>query len=177
MKRWFLAAVLVVLVLAFGFLKQGVHKSSMTEEEQQQAAQEAQKAQADKAEAAAKKTTAPAVSAAPGADDPPAEEVVGDPATAKHHIQVGWIYEDTDAVNSDKLKAVLSVIRTFALQSGGAVSAVIVDADVPAEDRSPAAQGVTDMGVEMDGQSVYDQNPSGTAPGALAAALQGAIKP
>lgn len=177
MKRWFLGAVLVVLVLAFGFLKQGVHKSSMTEDEQQQAAQEAQKAQADKAEAAAKKTAASAASAAPGADDPPSEEVVGDPATAKHHIQVGWIYSDTDAVDVSKLKAALGEVRTFALQSGGACSVVFVDLDVPAEDRSPAAKGVTDLGVEVDGQNIYDQNPAAAAPGTLAAALQGAIKP
>lgn len=177
MKRWFTGAVLIVLVLAFGFLKQGVHKSSMTEDEQQQAAQEAQKAQADKAEASAKKTAASAASAAPGADDPPAEEVIGDPATAKHHIQVGWIHNDTDVVDANKLKAALGEVRAFTLQSGGACSVVLVDLDVPAEDRSPAAKGVTDLGVEVDGQSIYNENPSDAAPGTLTTVLQGAIKP
>ncbi len=170
MKRWFLAAVLVVLVLAFGFLKQGVHKSSMTEEEQQQAAQEAQKAQADKAPA--KKAAVPAASAAPSPDALPAEQTIADPATAKHHITVGWVYENTDVVDTGKLKAAFGEVRAFVLQGGGASSVVIVDLDVPTEDRSPAGQAVTSLGVEVDGQSVYDQNPSEAAPGTLTAALQ-----
>ena len=177
MKRWFLGAVLVILVVAFGFLTQGVHKSSLTEDQETQMAQDAQKAQDEKAKAAAAK---PATATAPGpdsADTPPAEEVVGDPTTAKHHIEVGWIYDDTNAVDAAKLTAALAEVRTFAQKSGGTASAVLVDLDVPTEDHSPAAQGVVDLGVDVDGSSVYAQNPSEAAPGALTAALQGAIKP
>lgn len=182
MKRWFLGAVLVILVAAFSFLSQGMHKSSLTEDQETQIAQDAQKAQEAKAKGAAAKPVAAPPQASPAADaspdtTPPAEDVVGDPATAKHHIEVGWTYEDTDVVNSDKLKAALAEVRTFAQKSGGTVSAVIVDLDVPTGDRSPAAQGVVDLGVNVDGQSVYAQNPSNAAPGTLAAALQGAIKP
>lgn len=173
MKRWFLGAVLVILVVAFGFLTQGVHKSSMTEDQEQQAAVDAQKAQADKTKEAAAKQPAPAT-----ADTTlPAEEVIGDPATAKHHIEVGWIYEDTDVVSADKLQSALAEARTFAQKSGGTVSAVLVDLDVPTEDRSAAAQGVVDLGVDVDDNSIYTQNPSDAAPGALTAALQGAAKP
>lgn len=181
MKRWFLGAVLIILVVAFGFLTQGVHKSSLTEDQEQQLAQEAQKEQADKAkDAAAKQPAAPASPAAPVSADTatlPAEEIIGDPATAKHHLEVGWVYEDTDVVNSDRLKAALAEARTFAQKSGGAVSAVIVDLDVPAEDRSPAAQGAANLGVSLDGNSVYAQNPAEAAPGALTAALQGTATP
>lgn len=181
MKRWFWAALLVILVVAFAFLKQGVHRSSLTGDQEQRMMQEAQKAQADKAKEAAKQAAAtpPAPPAANASPDTtlPAEEVVGDPATAKHHIEVGWIYEDTDVVDAGKLKAALAEVRDFAQKSGGTVSAVLVDLDVPAEDRSPAAQEVVDLGAEMDGQSVYDKNPSAAAPGALTATLQRAVKP
>ena len=176
MKRWFLGAVLVILVVAFGFLTQGVHKSSLTEDQETQMAQDAQKAQDEKAKAAAAKpATAPAT--APGPDSPPAEEVVGDPTTAKHHIEVGWIYDDANAVDAAKLTAALAEVRTFAQKSGGTASVVLVDLDVPTEDRSPAAQGVVDLGMDVDGSSVYAQNPSDAPPGALTAALQGAVKP
>ncbi len=182
MKRWFLGAVLVILVAAFGFLSQGVHKSSLTEDQETQIAQDAQKAQDAKAKEAAAKpvgATPPVSAAADASPDTtlPAEEVVGDPATAKHRIEVGWIYEDTDVVNSGNLKAALGEVRTFAQKSGGTVSAVMVDLDVPTEDRSPAAQNVVDLGVDLDGNSVYGQNPSAAAPGTLGAALQAAIKP
>ncbi len=188
MKRWFLGAVLVILVVAFGFLTQGVHKSSLTEDQETQMAQDAQKAQDEKAKAAAAKVAAvkpvvtSAPSAAPGsdnnsADSPPAEEIVGDPATAKHHIEVGWIYDDTNAVDASKLIAALDEIRTLTRKSGGTASAVLVDLDVPTEDRSPAAQGMVDLGVDVDGSSVYAQNPGDAPPGTLTAALQSAIKP
>ena len=179
MKRWFVGAVLIILVVAFGFLTQGVHKSSLTEDQETQMAQEAQKAQeAKEKEAAAKPAGAPASDAASTPIDTlPAEEVIGDPATAKYHIQVGWIYNNTDVVNSDKLKAALAEVRTFAQKSGGTTSAVLVDLDVPIEDRSPAAQGVVDLGVDVDDSSIYAQNPSEAVPSTLMAVLQGAIKP
>lgn len=177
MKRWFLGAVLIILLIAFSFLKQGVHKSSMTDD-QEQAAQAAQQAQQNsKAKAAATKQAAiPAAEAAATAPIP-AEEIVGDPATAKHHVEVGWIYTAADVVNSDKLQAALAEVRTFAQRSGGTVSAVLVDVDVPTEDRSPAAKGVMDLGVDVDGNSVYANNPSEAPPGALTTTLNGAIKP
>ena len=176
MKRWFSVAILIILVVAFGFLKQGVHKSSLTDDQEQQIAQEAQKAQAEKA--AKDAATSKAVGkpdTAPEADVLPAEEVIGNSATAKHRIQVGWIYAAGDAVNQNALQSALAEVRTFAQQSGGGTSAVLVDLDVPAEDRSPAARGVTDLGVDMDGQSVYPQNPSTAPPGTLTALLNKAI--
>lgn len=180
MKRWFSVALLIILVAAFVFLKQGVHKSSLSDDQAQQIAQDAQKAAA--AKAAAAKPAAPVAPASHAADASPDttlpfEEVVGDPATARHHIEVGWIYEDTDVANADKLKAALGEVRTFAQKSGGTVSAVIVDLDVPDEDRSPAAQGVVDLGVTMDGESIYAQNPSNAAPDTFTAALNSADKP
>ncbi len=182
MKQWFLGAVVLILVAAFGLLSHGMYKSSLTEDQETQIAQDAQKAQDAKAKEAAARQAAAAPPAPPAANASPdttllAEEVIGDPATAKHHIEVGWVYQDTDVVNSDKLGADLGEVRTFAQKSGGTVSAVLVDLDVPIEDRSPAAQGVVDLGVDVDGQSVYAQNPSNAAPGALTAALQGAVKP
>ncbi len=181
MKRWFWAALLIILVVAFVFLKQGVHRSSLTDAQEQQMAKEAQIAQADKAEAAAKQAAAthpasPTTDASPDTTLP-AEEVIGDPATARHHIEVGWIYEDTDVVNSGKLKAALAEVRTFAQKNGGTVSAVMVDLDVPTEDRSPAARSVTNLGVEVDGISIHAENPSLPPATALTEVLSSTIKP
>lgn len=182
MNRWFVISGLVILVLALGLLTQGVRKAAPTEAQAQQDAQAAQQAKAKQNPPplpnppAPKASPAEAPAAASGAAGPPAEETVGDPVKARHHIEVGWIYEEGSAPNADKLNATLDEVRQLARKSGGSISAEIVDLDMPAEDRSPAAQGVTDLGVTVDGQTVSDGNPADAAPGSLAAALGGAIR-
>ena len=54
----------------------------------------------------------------------------------------------------------LQAIRDYVKQSGGTVSAEIVDLDVPVEDRTPAAQAVTSLGIRMDGHPLFGGNVS-----------------
>ena len=60
--------------------------------------------------------------------------------------------------------------------SGGSVSAEIVNTDVPASDRSPAAQAVAGNGVFVDGKPVVAGNLSATPPPQVIGAVQAATK-
>ncbi|MDQ2800221.1 MAG: hypothetical protein M3Y13_11335, partial [Armatimonadota bacterium] len=111
-------------------------------------------------EAQQKAVTAQATPTGPETILPP-EETPGNPVTAKHHIEVGWIYDETNLKSPETLVVPLQTIRDFVKQQGGTVSAEIVDLDVPNEDRSPAARTVTDLGVRIDDAYSYTNNFSG----------------
>lgn len=152
MNRLYLIAGVLILIVALVFLSQGIKKASPTDEDlQQQAQQEAQKEQQQKTPPAPSAPTKPSLAASSVL---PAEETVGNPAAAQHHIQVGWVYDEADQKSPELLTGPLGAIREYVNRSGGKVSAEIADLDVPAEDRSPAAQAVTDLGVSLDGNPV-----------------------
>jgi hypothetical protein len=154
MNRLYLIAGVLILIVALVFLSQGIKKASPTDEElQQQAQQDAQKVQKK-----APPAPVPVKPALTASSVLPAEEMVGNPATAQHHIQVGWIYDEADQKSPEILTGPLGVIRDYVNKSGGADSAEIVDLDVPTEDRPPAAQAVTDLGVSVDGNPVLPGN-------------------
>ncbi len=154
MNRLFLIVGIVILIAALAFLNQGIKKASPTDADLEQQAQQA--AQAKSQPAAAPAANASQQSAL--TDALPAEETVGNPATAQRHIQVGWVYDEANQANPEILKGPLQAIRDYVNRSRGGVSAEIVDLDVPAEDRSPAAQAVRDLGVAVDGQPVMPGN-------------------
>ena len=163
MKRGLVAAALIFLAAALVFLNQGLNKSAVPEHEEQEQSQQTPRQ--------------PSTPVDPNAILPP-EETDGDPATAKHHIQVGWVYDADSQQRPETLAGPIQAIRDYVKQSGGTVSAEIVDLDVPLEDRSPAAQAVTDMGLHVDNQYMYGGNIS-SAPfptDQIMHALDGAIK-
>lgn len=102
----------------------------------------------------------PSASAAPlpTTDPIPAETSIGNPATAKYHILVGWVYNETYQQDPASLQTALSEILKFAQSRSADVALEIVNLDVPAEDLSPAAQQVTQVGVTVDGKPVVNIN-------------------
>lgn len=146
MNRLLVGVGLVALIAALVFLNQGVKKSAVPEQDE------------DAPQSQTKVPTTPVNAAAAL----PAEETVGNPATAKHHITVGWIYTEASYSHPEGLAVPLQAVRDVVKNSGGTASAEIVDMDVPAEDRSPAARAVTALGLSVDGKVLFDGNPGDT---------------
>jgi hypothetical protein len=148
--------VILVLIAALSFLSKGMNSNARPdhdEDEQQQS----------QAKDPPKPTPPPAANGAPvaaGTDPIPAEEQIGDPATAKHKIVVGWTYTPENQAATQNLSQTIAAVKKIAQDSHGAVSVQVVNVDVPAADRSPAAQSVSDVGIMVDGKSVgLDDNP------------------
>lgn len=169
MNRFMVIAGLVILGTAVVFLGRGVNQNAVPEPGEDAPPKQSQPKQSPPG------TPLPGAAGSPGAvTRDPAEETVGDPATAKRHFLVGWVYDEANEAKPETLAAPLQAVRDYVGRGGGTVSAEIVDLDVPQEDRSPGAQAVTDLGVSLDGRALTDGNPS-DAPGAVEAALK-AIK-
>ena len=163
MKRGLVIVGLILLGAALVFLNRGVKNSALPDHDEDEQAQQTQPAQKP-----------PSAPGSPRTVLPP-EETVGNPATATHHIAVGWVYDEENQRKPETLDAALQAVRDYVARSGGAASAEIVDLDIPAEDRSPAAQGVTELGIVLDNQPVYrgslSKIPGG--PGIISGALTG----
>ncbi len=166
MNRSILIAGLIFLGAALVFFNQGIKKSAVSDHDEDAQTQQSQ----------AQKPPTKTTPVAPNAVLPP-EDTVGDPATAKHHIEVGWVYDDENQSKPETLAVPIQAIRDYVGRSSGAVSAEIVNLDVPAADRSPAARAVTDLGVRVDGQYLYGGNLSGTplSSEGIMSALDGAV--
>lgn len=149
MKRVFLIVGLVLLGGALVFFNQGVKKSATPDHDEDGNAPQAQ---------AQKSPSAPGASSAAL----PPEEAVGDPATATHHITVGWVYDEMNQQKPETLTVPIEMVRDLVGQSAGIASAEIVNLDIPVEDRSPAAQAVTELGVRVDGNPLSEGNLSET---------------
>jgi len=169
MNRLFVVAGLAILIVALVFLNQGIKKSGLpdTDDNAPPPAAAAQPAPAAKAPAASP-STAPAAL--------PAEQTVGNPATAKHHITVGWSYNEANQQKPQSLATPLQAVQSYVEKSGGSVSAEIVNTDVPTSDRSPAAQAVTGNGVFVDGKPVINGDVSSAPPQQVVGAIQNAAK-
>ncbi len=165
MNRFLVIAGLVILGSVVVFLGRGVNQNAVPERGEDDPPPQSQ------TKTLPKTPPAPTAVPTPAAGPDPSEETVGDPATAKRRLRVGWVYDEGNEAKPETLAAPLQAVRDYAGRSGGTVSAEIVDLDVPREDRSPEAQAVTDLGVSLDGQTLTDGNPS-DAPGAVEAALK-----
>ena len=151
--------VIIVLIAALSFLSKGMNNNAQPDHDDDDQQQSQTKQEAPKTPPAPPSAHGGPVAAA-GADPIPAEEQIGDPATAKHKIVVGWTYTPQNQAATANLNQTLAAARKVAQDSHGAVSVQIVNVDVPAADRSPAAQGVKDVGIIVDGKSVgLDDNP------------------
>lgn len=156
MNRLFLMIGVAIAIVALLFLGQGIKKASPSDEDLRKEQADAQKAQTPPPPPApAAKPVAPGKQATPTLS---AEEVVGNPATARHHILVGWVYDENNQAKPQTLTVPLEAIRDFVQRSKGIASAEIVNLDVPAEDRTPAARTVTDLGIVEDGRAVVTDN-------------------
>lgn len=147
MKRLLVLGGLIFLAAALVFLNQGLKKLAVPDRDEGEQAQQSKAAQ----KAPAAPPTDPRAVLA-------AEETVGDPAKASHRIQAGWVYDENNQQKPETLAAPIQSIRDYVRKSGGIVSAEIVNLDVPVEDRAPAAQAVTELGVSVDGQPVSTGN-------------------
>ena len=162
MKRWLAVVGVVILTAALVFLNQGMKKGAVLDHDEDEAPAQSQKAAT--------------------IIDPravlPAEETVGDPKTATHHIELGWVYANNYYRYPESLNVPMEAIHDYVQNSNGTVSAEIVDLDVPLEDRSPLARSVTDLGMKADGQILYSSNPSDSASSVnqITQGLDGVIK-
>jgi hypothetical protein len=169
MNRLFVIAGLAILIVALVFLNQGIKKTGLSDDD-------AAPPPASAAQSAPAPKTAPGPPASPAPAGLPAEQTVGNPATAKHHIVVGWSYNEANQQKPDSLTTPLQAVQSYVQKSGGSVSAEIVNTDVPASDRSPAAQAVAGNGVFVDGKPVLKGDVSSTPPQKVIGAIQSAAK-
>ena len=166
MNRLFVIAGLAMLVVALVFLNQGINKSGQPDTDDAPPP-------APKAAPAARPAPAPPSAASTA---PPAEETVGSPATAKHHVTVGWAYTGTTGQNPTALSASLQQLRDYAQKSNGTVSLEVVNTDVPAADRSAAAKSVAGPGVFVDGKPVVTGDLAAEPPQKVLGAVAAAAK-
>lgn len=169
MNRLFVVAGLVILVTALVFLNQGIKKTGVPDHDEDAPPPAAAKAAPPPA------AKVPAMMPGAASADLPAEQTVGSPTAAKHRITVGWAYTDGSQQKPETLKAPLAAIQGYAQKTGGAVSAEIVNTDVPASDRSPAARAVA-PGVYVDGKPVFSGDISSAPPEKVLSAIQAATK-
>jgi hypothetical protein len=102
--------------------------------------------------AAAPKKSAPPAKAVLDATDPvPPEITVGDPNMAKVRVSVGWDYDAVNEADKSALVDAVSALRDAAVKSNGAISLEIVDLDTPSTELSPAAAGVSAIGLTIQG--------------------------
>ena len=168
MNRLLAAAGLAILIAALVFLNQGIKKTGSPDTSDD----------APPPQKAAQTTPAPKATLPPSVSPAtlPAEQTLGDPATAKHHIIVGWSYNENNQKQPMSLMSPLQAVQEYVAKSGGSASAIIVNTDVPASDRSLAAQAVTGNGVSVDGKPVIHGDVSATPPQKVVGAIQAAAR-
>ena len=106
----------------------------------------------------------------------PPEGTIGNPATAKYKITVGWEYDAANQAKPEALNQALGAVVQFVNAQKGAAAAEIVDLDVPAAERSPAARAVTNLGVAVNGKPVPGLTANPGEGGTTAANIPGALQ-
>lgn len=139
MKRFAPLFAALLLVFALVFVKHNLDKAAPGEHEDEQASTS---------------QSTPAKAPIPAREETEflPEEMIGS-GGAKYKITVGWVYNETNQPDPTALQDALGTVRQLAQRSDGAISAQIVNVDVPPEDRSPGAQAVTRVGVSVNGLS------------------------
>ena len=84
----------------------------------------------------------------------PPEGTIGNPATAKYKITVGWDYDAANQAKPEALTQALGTVVKFVNAHNGSAAAEIVDLDIPSQQRSPEARTVTHLGVSVNGSQV-----------------------
>lgn len=165
MNRLFVVTGLVILIVALVFINQGIKKAGVPDHDEDAPPPAAKSAPA-----------APVKLPSTIANDLPAEQAVGNPVAAKHHITVGWSYSNASQQKPETLTAPIKAIQDYAQETGSRVSVEVVNTEVPASDRSPAARSVTGNGVFVDGKPVFKGDVSSASPQQIVGAIQAATK-
>ena len=109
MNRIFVIIGIIILGVALVYLNQGISKTAPTEE----AAEQAQSAQEKAAGEEQHKAMITKITPTGPDSVPKPEETVGDPAKAKHHIQVGWVYDETNLKDPEGLMVSMDLVEQF----------------------------------------------------------------
>jgi len=83
----------------------------------------------------------------------PEDVVINNPATAKTRLELGWEYDPTVQAHPEQLQALISMLIRSAQASGGQVSFVAADLDLPKAELSPASKGIPGLGLYINGKS------------------------
>lgn len=151
---------ILLLIVALVFLNRGISKTAPADHDHdEQAASQTSK----------KPAAAPANAPGSVADVVPPEITVNDPAKAKTRVDIGWVYDPETLPDPAALASQLQQVQEYVGPSNGAMSLEVVNLDVPAEDLSPAAQAVTQLGITVNGKLVLSGNPPA---GKIISALQ-----
>lgn len=137
MKRLLPIVAAVLLVIVLIFVKGSLDKTAPPDQD-------------DDAPQTSQKASAPPPAASGQETGLLPEEFIG-ASGAKYQYTVGWYYDEINQPNTKPLEDALQAVKTVVNQSDGQASAEIVDIDVPLQDRSPAAQAVTEPGITLNG--------------------------
>lgn len=147
MKRSIPIIAVVVLVILLVFVKSSLDKAVPSDHAE------------DKTQTSQKSSTPPSTASGLETELLP-EEFIGS-AGAKYKFTIGWYYDEVNQPNPKPLQDALQAVKQTVMGSDGQASAEIVDVDVPVQDRSPAAQAVTEPGIALNGvmKSASSGNP------------------
>ena len=83
----------------------------------------------------------------------PDEVAINNPATAKTRLELGWEYDPSVQAHPEQLQALISILSRSAQTSGGQISFVAADLDLPKAVLSPASKGIPGLGLYINGKS------------------------
>lgn len=147
MRRFFPVILIAILASAMFVLNQGMKKNAVPDHDDDDDQQQQQQA-TDKP--APKPVTGPNVS-----DPIPSEITVGNPASAKYRVTLGWTYDEGDAGRQEQAQQTIEAVRSWVTAHPDA-SLEVVNLDVPSQDLSPNAASVQSEGLAVNGNSTFN---------------------
>ena len=166
MRQFSLIAGVLVLVVALVLLNKGIGRNAQPDDDDANQQTHSQP----------QKPAAPPLSAQSAKTSIPPEGTIGNPATAKYKITVGWEYDAANQAKPEALTEALAAVAKFVNAQQGTAAAEIADMDVPAAQRSPAAQAVTNLGIAVNGKPVPGLATNMGEGSATAANIPGALQ-
>lgn len=140
MKRYLPLVFIAIIIVAITSLNNGIRKTAPKEHDDEETAQK-------------QKDNKPA-EAAPVTDLIPSELIINDPEKAATKATIGWIYDPKTMADPMALRMIAGAIQAWTTSTHGKTSLVMVNLDVPKDQRSPAARNVDQLGLTIDGTSV-----------------------
>jgi len=157
MNRYILP-IIVVALLGFALFKLNTGMAQNAQPDHDDDAAQTQQDTSKKPAAPPPPSSTPGQAGAPATAAAPDEVVVGDPSKAKYKITAGWSYNSANQSNSQQLTSTIDELRKVAKSSNGQVSVQIVDVDVPQDQRSPNTRSIQDVGINVNGKPVSNDN-------------------
>lgn len=150
MRRFFPVILIAILASVMFVLNQGMKKNVVADHDDDDDQQQQQQQTTNKP--APKPVTGASVS-----DPIPSEITVGNPATAKYRVTLGWTYDEGDAGHQEQAKQTVEAVRSWVTAHPDA-SLEVVNLDVPSQDLSPNAASVQSEGLAVNGNSTFNIN-------------------